>query len=301
MDLSVPIGKKKLATPVCVASGSFGYGSEYETLVDFSFIGAIFTKALTIEPRPGNDVPRIVETPSGLLNSIGLANVGVEEFIAGKLPFLSQLSCATIPNVAGSEPDDYVKVVERLEPCDGVFGYEINISCPNVEKGGMALGTDPGVVEGLTRRLRGLTERPLVVKLTPNVTDITEIARACESGGADAVSCINTLVGMVVDTVEKRPVLPAGIGGLSGPAIRPIGVAMTYRVSRAVGIPVIGVGGIMSADDALQYLLAGASAIQIGTGNFVDPRISRRVCTGIRQYCEQENVACVKDIRLLLR
>ena len=294
--MTIPIGTKKLSNPVGVASGTFGYGSEYEKLIDFTCIGAIYTKAVTLAPRPGNDIPRMVETPSGMLNSIGLANVGVERFISEKMPYLSKLPCAIVPNVAGSTRDEYLAVLDRLEECCDVWGYEINISCPNVKHGGMAFGTDPILVEQLVLSLREKTRRPLIIKLTPNVTDISDIARAAESGGADAISCINTLVGMVIDVQQKRPVLPGKTGGLSGPAIRPVGVAMTYSVVRAVNIPVIGIGGIMSADDALQYLLAGAWAIQVGTGNFVDPSITTSVLTGILSFCEQEKCSCIKDL-----
>jgi dihydroorotate dehydrogenase (NAD+) catalytic subunit len=297
MDLTVHIGAKTLSNPVGVASGTFGYGSEYEALIDLSKIGALYTKAVTVLPRQGNDVPRIIETPSGLLNSIGLANVGVESFLSEKMPFLGTVACAVICNVAGSDEDEYARVVERLETHRSIWGYEINVSCPNVKHGGLALGTDPAVVERLARRLRALTRRPLIVKLSPNVTDITAVARAAENGGADALSCINSLVGMVIDVAAKRPVLPAGTGGLSGPAIRPVGVALTWRVSRAVAIPVIGIGGIMTADDALQYLLAGASAVQIGSATFVDPSIPARVLDGIEAYCEREGIACVEDVR----
>lgn len=301
MDLSVKIGNRVLNSPVCVASGTFGYGSEYETLVDFLSIGAIFTKAITLEPRAGNEVPRIVETPSGLLNSIGLANVGIDTFLSEKLPFLSGLPCAIIPNIAGSTVEEYQKVTEKLEISEDVFGYEVNISCPNVKQGALAFGTDPDIVEKLTGKLRAISPKPLIIKLTPNVTDITIIAKAAENGGADAVSCINTLVGMVVDVQTKKTVFPAGTGGLSGPAIRPIGVAMTYKVSKAVSIPVIGIGGIMSSDDALQYFLAGASAIQIGTANFIDPQTPKHIYNGINEYCRRENITCIQDLHHLLQ
>ena len=300
MELNLRIGSAVLPNPVCVASGTFGYGSEYETLVNLSRLGAIFTKAVTLLPRLGNDMPRIVETPSGMINSIGLANVGVERFISEKMPYLSQLPCAIIPNVAGSTEDEYEAVIRRLEECEGIFGYEINISCPNVKKGALAFGTDPATVEILTARLRAITARPLIMKLSPNVTDITATAKAAERGGADAVSLINTLVGMVIDTRRKRPVLAAGTGGLSGPAIRPVGVAMTFKVKRAVNIPIIGMGGIMCADDALQYLLAGASAIQVGTGNFVDPSIHECVLNGIIRFAEEEKCLSVSDFHRFL-
>lgn len=296
MDLSVTIGNAVLPNPVGVASGTFGYGSEYESLVDLNRLGAIYTKAVTLQPRPGNDIPRIIETPSGILNSIGLANVGVDRFIAEKLPFLSSLSCAVIVNVAGSSSEEYLRVLQKLESHESVFGYEINVSCPNVRKGAMAIGTDATQVLNLVRRLRAATARPLIVKLSPNVTDIASIARAAEEGGADAVSCINTLVGMAIDTGTGRPILPAGTGGLSGPAIRPVGVALTWKVARAVRIPVIGIGGIVEPDHAIQYLLAGASAVQVGTATFVDPEAPAKVLEGIGSYFEEKGFSCIDDI-----
>jgi dihydroorotate dehydrogenase (NAD+) catalytic subunit len=294
------IGRLELANPVGLASGTFGYGSEYEDLVNVDAVGALYTKAVTLAPRPGNPVPRIVETPSGMLNSIGLANPGVEAFIADRLPSLRARRCAVFVNVAGSSEEEYLEVVERLEEAAGIDGYEINLSCPNVRQGGLAFGTDPERIERLTRALRDRTDRPLVVKLTPNVTDIAEIAKAAEAGGADAVSCINTLVGMVIDVGRRRPVLAMGSGGLSGPAIRPIGVACCYKASRAVRIPVIGLGGIGSADDALQYLLAGARAVQVGTGTFVDPRCALFVLAGIERWMEEQGVLKVEDIAGML-
>ena len=311
-DMRVKIGSLELANPVGLASGTFGYGSEYEELVDIDTVGALFTKAVTLAPRQGNAVPRIVETPSGMLNSIGLANPGVEAFIADKLPALRARRCAVFVNVAGATEEEYLEVVERLEAAagpapegqpvggGGIDGYEINVSCPNVRHGGLAFGTDPVQVERLTRALRDRTRRPLVVKLTPNVTDIATIAKAAESGGADAVSCINTLVGMVIDVKRRRPALAMGTGGLSGPAIRPVGIACCYKASRAVRIPVIGIGGIVSADDALQYLLAGALAVQVGTGTFVDPRCAHTVLSGIELWMQEQGVEKVGDIAALL-
>jgi dihydroorotate dehydrogenase (NAD+) catalytic subunit len=295
MNLEVKIGKKTLPNPVGVASGTFGYGSEYESLIDLSLLGAIYTKAVTLEPRTGNDIPRIIETPSGIINSIGLANVGIKRFIEEKIPYLKTLPSAIVANVAGSTEDDYAGVVDKLENCECIWGYEINVSCPNVKCGGMAFGTDPFQIERLTSMLRKRTDKPLIIKLTPNVTDITITAKAAESAGADAISCINTLVGMVIDTKKKKPVLAMKTGGLSGPAIRPVGVAMTWRASHAVKIPVIGMGGIMCADDAIQYLLAGASAIQVGTGTFVDPKIPSQVLDGIKKYANQEGFDSISD------
>jgi dihydroorotate dehydrogenase (NAD+) catalytic subunit len=308
-DLRVSIGDLVMANPVGLASGTFGYGSEYDELIDVDSVGALYTKAVTIEPRPGNPAPRIVETPSGMLNSIGLANPGIESFIAEKLPELRLRRCAVVVNVAGSTEEEYLKVVERIETSvgpwpdragSGADAYEINVSCPNVRHGGLSFGTDPEQVERLTRAVRDVTKRPLIVKLTPNVTDIAAIAKAAEAGGADAVSCINSLVGMVIDVGKRRPRLAMGTGGLSGPAVRPVGVACCYRAARAVRIPVIGLGGIMGADDALQYFLAGARAVQVGTGTFVDPRCALRVIEGLSAWMSANSVARVGDIAALL-
>ena len=309
-DLSIRIGSLVLANPVGLASGTFGYGSEYEELVEVDAVGALYTKAVTLAPRYGNPVPRIVETPSGMLNSIGLANPGIEVFLKEKLPGLRARRCAVFVNVAGSTEEEYIEVLERIEEellraesggeRGGVDGYEINVSCPNVRHGGLAFGTDPVQIERLTRALRDRTRRPLVVKLSPNVTDIACIAKAAEAGGADAISCINTLVGMVIDVAKRRPVLAMGTGGLSGPAILPVGVACCYKASRAVGIPVIGLGGIASAQDALQYLLAGARAVQVGTGTFVDPRCAISVLRGLESWMEAQSVARVEDIAGML-
>jgi dihydroorotate dehydrogenase (NAD+) catalytic subunit len=316
-DLGVAIGGLALANPVGLASGTFGYGSEYEELVEVDALGALFTKAVTLAPRQGNPVPRIVETPSGMLNSIGLANPGMEAFLRDKLPSLRRRRCAVFVNVAGSTEEEYLEVLEGIEAAvgpwlpgapgtgpagggSGVDGYEINVSCPNVRHGGLAFGTEVSQIERLTRALRDRTRRPLVVKLTPNVTDIASIAKAAEAGGADAISCINTLVGMVIDVGKRRPLLAMGTGGLSGPAIRPIGVACCYKASRAVSIPVIGLGGIACADDALQYLLAGARAVQVGTGTFVDPRCAIKVLEGIGAWMDERGIGSVGELGGLL-
>ncbi|MBF9017083.1 MULTISPECIES: dihydroorotate dehydrogenase [unclassified Oceanispirochaeta] len=295
MDLSIKIKNKTLPNPVGVASGTFGYGEEYAPLTDLSKLGAIYTKAVTVEPRPGNPLPRLVETPAGMINSIGLANVGTKGFLEEKIPFLKTLSCPVILNVAGSLEEDYAEVIRRVDFQDAIWGYEVNISCPNVKHGGLAFGTDPVQVERLTSTLRKLTDKPLIMKLTPNVTDITAIARAAEAGGADAVACINTVMGMVVDIHKRKPAIPAGTGGLSGPAIKPVGIAAVYRVSKAVNIPVIGLGGIMNADDAVEYLLAGASALQIGTANFIDPDTSGKVLAGIKKYMREAGFTKISD------
>ncbi|MFP4364997.1 MAG: dihydroorotate dehydrogenase [Spirochaetia bacterium] len=294
MELSVQIGNLTLRNPVGVASGTFGYGSEYESLIPVDQLGAIYTKAVTLEPRQGNQVPRMVETPSGMLNSIGLANVGIEAFISRKLPFLRTCKAAVIVNAAGSAEGDYLEVVRQLEDHE-VDGYEINISCPNVKHGGLAFGTDPKMVESLVGALRKLTERPLIIKLTPNVTSIGEIAKAAEAAGADALSCINTVKGMIIDTKKRKPAIPAGIAGLSGPAVLPIGLANVYQTAKAVSIPVVGLGGITTADHAVQYLLAGASAVQIGTANFVDPKVSMAVLDGIQEYAKTQGFEKIQD------
>lgn len=311
-DLRVRIGNLVLPNPVGLASGTFGYGLEYEELVNVDSLGALYTKAVTPEPRAGNPPPRLVETPAGMINSIGLANPGIDAFVRDKLPALRARRCPVIVNVAGSTEDDYLRVVSEIEAAagpaiaagpagSGVDGYEINVSCPNVRHGGMSFGTDPGQVERLTAALRPLTSRPLIIKLSPNVTDIASIARAAEAGGADAVSCINTLVGMVIDTKKRRSAIAMGTGGLSGPAVRPVGVACTWKVARAVKIPVIGLGGIMCADDALQYLMAGAVAVQVGTGTFADPGTAERVLSGIADWMRAQGISRVEEIRTLLR
>lgn len=292
--MEVKIGGKDLANPVGVASGTFGYGSEYEKLIDLSKVGALYAKAVTLKPRAGNDIPRLVETPSGLLNSIGLANVGLERYITEKLPLFATLPCSVIANVAGEKIDEYRVIVQRLSGEPAIWGFEINLSCPNVECG-LVFGTDPKNVEELTQTVRRETDKPLIIKLTPNVTDICEIARAAEGGGADGVSCINTLIGMQIDIDSKSTVIPSGTAGLSGPAILPVGIAAVYRVVRTVNIPVIGVGGIMEPEDAIQYLLAGASAVQIGTANFVDPATVERVLDGIEAYAQREELTTIED------
>lgn len=295
MDLKINIGNLQLPNPVGTASGTFGFGEEYGQLMDLSKLGAIYTKALTPMPREGNAVPRLAETPSGILNSIGLANPGIERFLSEKVPFLTTVKCPVILNVSGSTEVDYITVIEKTDHLKCIDAYEINISCPNVKHGGLAFGTDPVQVEKLTGKLRKLTIKPLIVKLTPNVTDISVIAKAAEAGGADSLSCINTVKGMVIDTKKKKSVIPAGIAGLSGPAIRPVGVAAVYTVSRAVSIPVVGLGGIMCADDAIQYLLAGASAIQVGTGLFVDSQLPLKVLSGIKDYMSENRLQRISD------
>jgi dihydroorotate dehydrogenase (NAD+) catalytic subunit len=296
MDLSSRLRDLVFPSPVGVASGTFGYAKEYEGLVDYRRIGAVYTKAVTPEPRLGNPAPRLVETPAGMLNSIGLANVGVRAFIADKMPFLRKIPSLCIVNVAGATDSDYEQVVEALEEVEGIAGFEINVSCPNVKHGGLALGTDPKLVAGITRSLRSRTKKPLILKLSPNVTDIGLMAEAAEAEGADAVSCINTLIGMVIDLKTKKPVLPFGTGGLSGPAILPVAVAAVYKVSRRVKIPVIGIGGITKWEDAVQHLLAGASSVQVGCGTFANPKLAQEVHDGLLAWAWEEGVTSLADI-----
>ena len=299
--MTVKIGGLTFANPVLVASGTFGYGDECSSLVDVNRLGGIVTKSLSLEPRDGNPPVRIVETPGGMLNSIGLANIGVERFISGKLPYLRTLRTNVIVNIAASSVDEYCAVLERLEQESGIHGYEINVSCPNVKEGGLSFGTDRFKTSEITRRLRSLTRKTLIIKLTPNVTSISEFARAVADEGADAVSVINTVVGMAVDVNRREPTLATTTGGLSGPAIKPIALAKVYEVAQAVGIPIIGIGGIMTAADAIEFLLVGASAVQVGTANFIDPACSVNIVEGIKNYCEQQRIASVRELTGALR
>lgn len=275
---------------VFVASGTFGYGDEINALVDVNKLGGIFTKSLSWKPRPGNPPQRIVETASGMLNSIGLANIGVHTFIENKLPLLSRLDTRIIVNIAASSIQEFCDVMELLEQHQGVVGYEINVSCPNVKEGGMSFGTDGAKISEITSKLRSLTQKPLIIKLTPNVTHISEFARIVEDSGADAVSVINTVIGMAVDIKTKKPKLSTVTGGLSGPAIKPIALAKVYEVAKAVKIPIFGIGGISCWEDAIEFFLVGASAIQVGTMNFVDPSASIKIIEGIDQYGKQQNI-----------
>ena len=296
VDLTADIGSLRLKNPVLVASGTFGYGEEYSEYVDLNGLGGLITKSISLHPRAGNPPPRIVETPAGMLNAIGLANVGVERFIREKLPVLSALDVPVIVNIACPSIGEYGEVTERLNECTGLAGIEVNISCPNVEREGMAFGVNPDTARDVISTVRGLTALPVIAKLTPNVTDIVSIARSVVDAGADAVSLINTLVGMAVDVRTRRPMLANVTGGLSGPAVRPVALALVWRVSRSVSVPVIGIGGIMNAEDALAFLITGASAVQIGTGTFVDPRAPLRVVEGMRAFLEREGVDSIRDL-----
>lgn len=294
-DLTVNIGALKLRNPVLAASGTFGYGSEYGRFVDLSDFGGIVTKTLTPEPWPGNPPPRAAETAAGMLNSIGLQNVGVEAFVRDKMPYLRNVDTALVVNVGGGPVEEFVYVTERLSDCEGIDALEINMSCPNVS-GGMDFSTDPRRAAELVSTLRGITELPLIAKLTPNVTDIGVIARSVEEAGADAISAINTLRGMAVDIRTRRPMLGAVTGGLSGPAIKPVAVAAVYRIASEVAVPVIGIGGIMSGEDAVEFLVAGATAVQVGTATFVEPRAGPSVASTLAEWCAASDVPSVRSL-----
>ncbi len=288
---SFNIGSVVFKNRVLVASGTYGYGDECLDLADVNQLGGIITKSLSLKPRDGNPPARIVETAGGMLNSIGLANIGVTRFVTEKLPFLRTVDAVVIANIAASTIDEYCAVLDELESHEGVDGYEINVSCPNVKEGGLSFGTNCKLTEEITRRLRSRTKKPLILKLTPNVTHIAEFARAVESAGADAVSVINTLIGMAVDVRTRKPMLSTVTGGLSGPAIKPIALAKVYETARAVKIPILGIGGIVNTNDALEFLMVGATAVQVGTANFVDPAAGIKIAEGIRRYCEDHSIA----------
>jgi dihydroorotate dehydrogenase (NAD+) catalytic subunit len=295
-ELSVELGPLRLANPVLTASGTFGYGLEFEPFLELGRLGGLVTKGLSPRPRRGNPPPRIVETPAGMLNSIGLQNVGVDAFIADKLPELRRYRTAVVANVFGETEAEYVEVCSKLDQADGVAAIELNVSCPNVEKGGMIFGNDPAALSRVTRACRDATSLPLIVKLSPNVTDIRDTARGAADGGADILSLINTFVGMAVDVERRRPVLARGSGGLSGPAIRPLAVWLTWQVHQAVDLPLIGMGGISTARDALEFILAGASAVQVGTANFVHPDAATRVLDGLEEYLVRHEFASVREL-----
>lgn len=296
MKLNVNIGALTLNNPVMTASGTFGYGPEFESLVDIDSLGAIVVKGTTLEPRQGNPYPRMAETPSGMINAVGLQNPGVNRFIEKIYPQISDYKCRRIVNVSGSCIDDYVEVCRSLEPLAKVDAVEINISCPNVKKGGMGFGTDPSMAAEVTRAVRKATSKTMIVKLSPNVTDIVAIARAVEDEGADSVSLINTLLAMAVDVERRRSVLSTITGGLSGPAVKPVAVRMVWQVARAVKIPVIGLGGIMTARDALEFIMAGATAVQVGTANFVNPAATMEIIRGIEQYGQEHGIADIHEL-----
>ncbi len=284
MNLEVFIGNLKLANPVMTASGTFGYGGEYAEFIDLNRLGAVVVKGLSLKPKEGNPTPRIVETPSGMLNSIGLQNIGIESFIKEKMPFLRQFSTKVIVNFFGDTIEEYVEAAERLSCVDGVHGLEMNISCPNKQAGWSIFGTDPKVTHEVVSAVRKKTVLPLIVKLSPNVTDIAMMAKVAEDAGADAVSVINTITGMAIDIQTRKPRLANVRGGLSGPAIKPVAVRMVYEVKQAVKIPIIGLGGIMNADDAIEFIIAGATAVAVGTANFINPMATIEILDGIMEY-----------------
>lgn len=296
VDLSVAIGPLKLKNPVMTASGTFGYAKEFDALVDLNRLGAIVVKGLSLMPAKGNPPPRIVETPCGMLNAIGLENVGVEAFVRDKLPFLRRLQTPVLANIYGTDVKAYAELAARLSDIEGVAGVEVNISCPNVKEGGVAFGADPRTAQQVTEAVRARYKGPVVVKLSPNVTDITVIARAVADGGADAVSLINTITGMAIDIQTRRPTLANITGGLSGPAIKPVALRMVWQVARAVRLPVIGIGGIMNAEDALAFIIAGACAVQIGTANFVNPGSILQIVDGIADYLPAQGMTRVRDL-----
>ena len=300
VDMAVNLGGLSMKNPVTTASGTFAAGREYSDFVDVSALGAITTKGVSLNGWEGNASPRIAEVPSGMLNSIGLQNPGVEHLKACELPWLAEVGATAIVNVSGHSFDEYVQVIEALEDAP-VDAYEVNISCPNVDAGGMTIGTHVESVEKVVGMCREATARPLIVKLTPNVTDIAEIARAAESAGADAISLINTLLGMAVDARSRRPQLARVVGGLSGPAVKPIALRMVWECYQGTSLPILGMGGICTGVDAAEFILCGATAVAVGTANFMDPRSSVRVIEELERYCDEQGVTDVNDLRGALR
>ncbi len=290
VNLGVDVGGLKLANPVMTASGTFGYAREFDHYIDLNRLGAIIVKGLSLTPSKGNPPPRIVETACGMLNAIGLENVGIDAFIADKLPFLSALAPPLIVNIYGKTVADYARLAARIDDLADVSGVEVNISCPNVKEGGVAFGADPALAREVVAAVRERTAKHLMVKLSPNVTDSALIARQAEAAGADSLSVINTITGMAIDLAARRPMLANVTGGLSGPAIKPIALRMVWQVAQAVDIPVVGVGGIMSADDALEFIVAGATAVQVGTANFVNPDSTIRILDGMEQWLNREGI-----------
>lgn len=295
-DLSVRINRLKLKNPVMTASGTFGYGLEYADFVSLDQIGGIIVKGTTLQPREGNDYPRMAETPSGMLNCVGLQNKGVDYFCEHIYPQIKDIDTNMIVNVSGSSPETYAECAARIDKLDKIPAIELNISCPNVKQGGMAFGTTCAGAASVVKAVRQRYNKTLIVKLSPNVTDIAEIAKACEAEGADSVSLINTLMGMAIDIEKRQPMLSIATGGLSGPAVKPVAVRMVWQVAKAVKIPVIGLGGICNAADAIEFLMAGATAIQIGTANFLDPAVTVKVRDGINEWLDRHGCASVSEI-----
>jgi dihydroorotate dehydrogenase (NAD+) catalytic subunit len=295
-ELSVDIGGIRLQNPVMTASGTFGYAMEFKSLIDLNRLGCAIVKGLSLSPSKGNPPPRIVETPCGMLNAIGLENVGLKAFIEKKIPFLSRLEIPVLANIYGHTLDAYARLAERLDEVEALAGIEINISCPNVKQGGVAFGTDARMAHQVVQAVRSRYHGYMMVKLSPNVTDIVEIARSVEDAGADGISLINTLTGMAIDIHSRKPKIANITGGLSGPAIRPVAVRMVWQVARAVKVPVIGIGGIMSAEDALEFIIAGATAVQVGTANFVNPRATMDIVDGLVNYLEANGIASINEL-----
>lgn len=296
LELSVDIGRLSIKNPVLTASGTFGYAKEYEGLLDLNRLGGIIVKGLSLAPSRGNRPPRIVETACGMLNAIGLENVGLDAFIKTKLPFLKTLETAVIVNLYGTSVDEYAELAERVDNLEGIAGLEVNISCPNVKQGGVAFGVDARSASAVVSAIRKRTRLPLMVKLSPNVTDITKIAGSCEDAGADSLSLINTITGMAVNIHTRRSKLANVTGGLSGPAIKPIALRMVWQAAQKVRIPVIGIGGIMNAEDALEFIIAGATAVQVGTANFVNPQASMEIIDGIETYLRQNRLHSITQL-----
>lgn len=297
-ELNVNIGKLQLKNPVMTASGTFGYGLEFADLVPLHRLGGIIVKGTTLKPRQGNDYPRMAETPKGMLNCVGLQNKGVDYFCLHIYPQIKDIDTNMIVNVSGSSPEDYAECAARIDTLDAIPAIELNISCPNVKDGGMAFGVTCEGASSVVRAVRQRYHKTLIVKLSPNVTNIADIARACEVEGADSVSLINTLMGMAIDIERRQPKLSIGTGGLSGPAVKPVAVRMVYQVARAVNIPVVGLGGICSAEDAIEFLMAGATAIEIGTANFIDPQVTIKVIDGINKWMDAHGVKSISELRI---
>lgn len=295
-DLSVRLGPLALRNPILTASGTCGYGEELTPFFDLSSIGGIVTKSLSLKPREGNPPSRLAETPAGMLNSIGLQNIGVEAFVRDRLPVLARSGTAIIASIFGHTVDEFGELAAWLDGREGLSGLELNISCPNTDRGGVEFGVDPEAARRVTETVRRRTRLPVIAKLSPNVTDITVIARACLDGGADVLSLVNTFFGMAVDIERRRAILSSGSGGMSGPAIRPMALHLVHKVARAVRAPLIGIGGISTASDALEFILAGAGAVQIGTATFVNPRAAPQAAEGIAEYCRRHGVPAVKDL-----
>lgn len=295
-QMAVQLGKLRLKNPVMTASGTFGYGEEYAGYVDLNRLGAIVVKGLSLQARLGNPPPRIIETAGGMLNAIGLQNIGVDAFIEEKLPYLRQYNVAVIASIYGESYAEYQKVAKKLNSATGVHALEVNISCPNVKRGGLSFGADPKIAAMVTRKVKEETDLPVIIKLTPNVTDIAAIAAAVENAGADAVSLINTLTGMSVDLKNRMPHLKNITGGLSGPAIKPVALHMVWQVVKRVSIPVIGIGGIMTAGDALEFLILGARAVQVGTANFINPHATTDILEGMQNYLKNNNIKDINEM-----